>query len=67
MCSIFSSILHKQAAKAEIASIKIVAPRMAKRVVDRSMQSLGGLGLSQDTPLAHMWTSARVRGRESSG
>ena len=33
---------------------------MAKAVIDRSMQSLGGLGLCQDTPLAHMWANARV-------
>ena len=52
--------LRWQLAKAEIASIKIIAPKMAKTVIDRSMQSLGGLGLCQDTPLAHMWANARV-------
>ena len=39
-------------AKADIAAIKIVAPRMAKAVVDRSIQAHGAKGLSQDLPLA---------------
>ena len=47
-------------AKDQIAAIKIAAPAMAKRVIDRAMQSHGGMGLSQDTPLAHMWTWART-------
>ncbi|CAE7428316.1 Acad10, partial [Symbiodinium microadriaticum] len=38
----------------------VAAPRMVKAVVDRAMQSHGAMGLSQDTPLAHMWTWARV-------
>lgn len=49
-----------KAAKAAIAAIKIVAPRMAKAVIDRSMQAHGAKGLSQDLPLAHLWASARV-------
>eukprot|EP00602_Paraphysomonas_sp_CaronLab_P009780 CAMPEP_0185026830 /NCGR_PEP_ID=MMETSP1103-20130426/11335_1 /TAXON_ID=36769 /ORGANISM="Paraphysomonas bandaiensis, Strain Caron Lab Isolate" /LENGTH=698 /DNA_ID=CAMNT_0027560545 /DNA_START=514 /DNA_END=2610 /DNA_ORIENTATION=- len=47
-------------AKDDIAAIKIVAPRMAKAVIDRSMQAHGAMGLSQDTPLAHFWTWARI-------
>jgi acyl-CoA dehydrogenase len=47
-------------AKSNIAEIKIIAPRMAKTVIDRAMQSYGGMGLSQDTPLAHLWANARV-------
>jgi alkylation response protein AidB-like acyl-CoA dehydrogenase len=33
---------------------------MAKAVIDRSIQAHGGLGLCQDSPLAHFWTAARV-------
>jgi alkylation response protein AidB-like acyl-CoA dehydrogenase len=47
-------------AKNDIAAIKVTAPRMAKAVVDRAMQSFGAMGLSQDTPLAHFWTWARI-------
>lgn len=49
-----------KSAKDDIASIKIVAPRMAKNVIDRAIQSFGAMGLSQDTPLAHFWTWARI-------
>lgn len=47
-------------AKNDIAAIKIAAPLMAKTVLDRAMQTFGGMGLSQDTPMAHLFTSARV-------
>lgn len=47
-------------AKDDIAAIKIASPRMAKAVVDRAIQSFGAMGLSQDTPLAHFWTWARI-------
>ena len=43
-----------------IAMIKIVAPNMALDVIDRAMQIHGAVGLSQDTPLAHMWAYART-------
>jgi acyl-CoA dehydrogenase len=49
-----------KAAKADIAAIKIVAPRMAKKVIDRAIQAHGGMGVSQDSPLAHLWAAARV-------
>ena len=49
-----------KAAKAEIAMIKIVAPRMAQRVIDRAMQAFGGAGVSQDTPLAQHFAHART-------
>ena len=47
-------------AKNDIAAIKIAAPRMAKVVTDRAIQSFGAMGLSQDTPLAHFWAWARI-------
>ena len=43
-----------------IAMIKIVAPTMAQTVIDRAMQAHGGMGLSQDTPLAGFFTYARI-------
>jgi acyl-CoA dehydrogenase len=47
-------------AKAEIAMIKIVAPSMALKVIDWAMQVHGGMGVSQDTPLAYMWAGQRT-------
>lgn len=44
----------------EIAMIKVIAPMMAQRVIDRAIQAHGGAGLSQDTPLAALFTWARV-------
>jgi len=43
-----------------IAMIKVVAPNMALDVIDRAMQIHGAVGLSQDTPLAHLWAYART-------
>lgn len=39
----------------QIAAIKIVAPAMAGRVLDRAIQAHGAAGVSQDFPLAHFW------------
>ncbi|MBF4501631.1 acyl-CoA dehydrogenase [Savagea sp. SN6] len=47
-------------AKAEIAMIKVVAPRMAQKVIDRAIQVFGGAGVSDDFPLAHMYANART-------
>jgi len=47
-------------AKAEIAMIKIVAPTMALQVIDWAIQVFGGMGVSQDTPLASMWAHQRT-------
>ncbi len=46
-------------ARREIAAIKVVAPRMALQVVDRAIQTHGGAGVSDDTPLAMMWAGLR--------
>jgi len=46
-------------ARAEIAMIKVVAPQMALDVIDRAIQAFGAAGVSQDTPLAHLWAGAR--------
>ncbi|MHA0036222.1 acyl-CoA dehydrogenase family protein [Deinococcus sp. PESE-13] len=47
-------------AKGEIAAIKVVAPNMALRVIDRAIQVYGGAGVCQDTPLAMMYAQART-------
>lgn len=44
----------------EISMAKIVAPRMVLQVLDRAMQTFGAMGISQDTPLAHFYASART-------
>ena len=49
-----------KAAKAEIAMIKVVAPKMACDVIDWAMQLHGGAGMCQDFPLAHFYTAART-------
>jgi acyl-CoA dehydrogenase len=46
-------------ARIEISAIKVVAPNVALRVIDRAMQVHGGGGLSQDFPLAELWAQAR--------
>lgn len=43
-----------------IHQIKVVAPLMALKVVDEAMQMHGAGGISQDQPLAHMWTHLRT-------
>jgi acyl-CoA dehydrogenase len=47
-------------ARMEIAAIKIVAPEMATWVLDKAIQTFGGAGVSNDTPLALMWSHART-------
>jgi acyl-CoA dehydrogenase len=49
-----------KAARLEIAQIKLVAPRMALRVLDRAIQAHGGAGVSEDFPLARAWAHART-------
>ena len=46
-------------ARSEIAQIKVVAPRMAQRVLDRAIQVFGAGGLSEDYPLAAYFAWAR--------
>ncbi|HSY59186.1 MAG TPA: acyl-CoA dehydrogenase family protein [Terriglobales bacterium] len=48
------------AARSEISQIKVSAPRMACRVVDRAIQIHGAAGLSQDTPLAALYARLRA-------
>ncbi|GAA0486041.1 acyl-CoA dehydrogenase family protein [Salinibacillus aidingensis] len=49
-----------KAARKEIAMIKIAAPRMALKVIDRAIELFGGAGVSDDTPLAEFWADSRT-------
>jgi len=53
-------VAGNKTAKAEIAMIKVVAPKMACQVIDWAMQVFGGAGMCQDTPLAYFYTLART-------
>jgi acyl-CoA dehydrogenase len=44
----------------EIAEAKVLVPTMALTVIDRAVQSFGGAGVCQDTPLASMWANIRT-------
>jgi acyl-CoA dehydrogenase len=47
-------------ARKEIAAIKVAVPQMAQRVIDNAIQSYGGAGVCQDTPLAAMYAGIRT-------
>ena len=47
------------AARDYISMLKIVAPKMCEDVSSRAMQIFGGMGVCQDTPLAHVFTTSR--------
>jgi acyl-CoA dehydrogenase len=49
-----------RAAQPWISAIKVAAPLMALKVVDEAMQMHGATGLSQDTPLAGIYTDLRT-------
>jgi acyl-CoA dehydrogenase len=47
-------------ARVEIAAIKVAAPNMAQRIIDRAIQVHGGGGVSDDFPLAGLWAHQRI-------
>lgn len=47
-------------ARGEIAMIKVVAPNVALRVIDRAIQAHGGAGVCGDFELASMWANSRT-------
>lgn len=49
-----------KAARQQIAGIKAVVPSMALDVVDKAIQTYGGAGVSQASPLAEMWAGLRT-------
>src|SRR5580658_7329217 len=52
--------MGNKAARTEIAMIKVVAPNVALRVLDRAIQAHGAAGVCQDTFLAAAWAGART-------
>ena len=52
--------LGNKAARAEIAMIKVIAPNVALRVIDRAIQAHGAAGVCQDFELAAMWANSRT-------
>ena len=53
------TIGNKEARK-YISAIKVSVPNMTLKIIDRAIQIHGALGVSQDTPLAAMWTGQRT-------
>jgi acyl-CoA dehydrogenase len=49
-----------KAARAEIAMIKIAAPKMAQQIVDDAIQAHGGAGVTDDFGLAELWANTRI-------
>jgi acyl-CoA dehydrogenase len=49
-----------RAARSEIAGIKVAAPEVATRVIDRAIEVFGGAGIGPDTPLAYFYAWARA-------
>ncbi|MET7398581.1 acyl-CoA dehydrogenase family protein [Dactylosporangium sp. NPDC005572] len=47
-------------AHTEIQAIKIAVPSMAEWVIDKAIQGYGAAGVSQDSPLAALWSQART-------
>jgi acyl-CoA dehydrogenase len=47
-------------AAAWISQIKVVAPRIALEITDEAVQMHGAMGVTQDVPLARMWTGLRT-------
>ncbi len=42
-----------------ISMVKIIAPEMCQKVADRALQAHGGMGVTQDTPIGHIYVSSR--------
>jgi acyl-CoA dehydrogenase len=49
-----------KAARVDVSAIKVVAARLQTRVLDRAIQVFGAMGLTDDTPLAYLWTWGRA-------
>ncbi len=49
-----------KAARTEVSAIKVVVARMQTKILDRAIQVFGAMGLTNDTPLAFLWTWGRA-------
>ena len=56
----FMDTVGNKVSASEIAQIKVVAPNVALRVIDRAIQMHGGAGVSGDFPLAYMYAMQRT-------
>ncbi|MCG8413965.1 MAG: acyl-CoA dehydrogenase family protein [Pseudomonadales bacterium] len=52
--------IGNKAARDAISQIKVAVPNMALKVIDEAIQIHGAAGVSQDFPLASLWTSQRT-------
>lgn len=52
--------IGNKAARDAISQIKVAVPNMALRVIDHAIQMHGAAGVSQDFPLAALWTGQRT-------
>ena len=50
----------KENTRQELSMTKVVVPNMMMKVLDRTIQCLGALGVSDDTPVAAMWRNGRA-------
>jgi acyl-CoA dehydrogenase len=48
------------AARIEVSAIKVAAGELQARIADRAIQVFGAMGLTNDTPLAFLWTWGRA-------
>ena len=51
--------LGPKEARDYISMVKIVAPQMCQNVADRALQAHGGMGVTQDTPISHIYMTSR--------
>ncbi|WP_109530342.1 MULTISPECIES: acyl-CoA dehydrogenase family protein [Nocardia] len=56
---LMDTVGNKQA-RTEIAAIKVAAPNIALKVIDRAIQVHGGAGVTDDFPLAMAWAHLRT-------
>ena len=49
-----------RAARVDVSAIKVLAGRLQTRVLDRAIQVFGAMGLTNDTPLAGLWSWGRA-------
>jgi acyl-CoA dehydrogenase len=56
---LMDTVGNKQA-KTQIAAIKVAAPDVALKVIDRAIQVHGGAGVTGDFPLAQAWAHIRT-------
>jgi acyl-CoA dehydrogenase len=51
---------RNKAARVDVSAIKVVAGRLQTRVIDRAIQVFGAASLTEDTPIAYLWTWGRA-------